>query len=169
MARGENHRLWLGTQRSGHPGTARFTCALLPRQKESAGFLPASLPVWLLLCLRLQAHELCPVLPAQRQVHRAGAGARPEQHLHHMRAAQHHSHQAECPPRQLELRRYCGPRPQGPGAGRACGGLDESPAEGTAGTRPGAPWWLRLVMWAGSLVSPVPCSRLVVLLQLGDV
>lgn len=53
----------------GHLRTTHLTSTLLPWQKESAGFLPASLPVWLLLCLRLQAHELCPILSAQWQVH----------------------------------------------------------------------------------------------------
>lgn len=66
----------------GHLRATHFTFAPLPWQKESAGFLPASLLVWVLLCLRLQAYELCPVLSAQRQVHRAGTGAWPEQHLH---------------------------------------------------------------------------------------
>lgn len=87
----------------GHTRTTCLTSALLPWQEESARFLPASLPVWLLLCLRLQAHELRPLLSAQWQVHRAGAGAWPEQHLHHVRAAQHRPHQAEHPPQQLEL------------------------------------------------------------------
>lgn len=53
----------------GHLRTTYLPFPLLPWQKESAGFLPASLPVWLLLCLRLQAYELCPVLPAQWQVY----------------------------------------------------------------------------------------------------
>lgn len=113
----------------GCPRTTRLTSTLLPWQKESAGFLPARLPVWLLLRFRLQAHELQPVLPAQWQVHRAGAGAGPEQHLHPVRAAQHHPHQAEHPPQQLELRWYC-VRP-------SCGGQRGKGfprAEGTAGT-----------------------------------
>lgn len=138
----------------GHPRTTHLTSTPVPRQKESAGFLPASLPVWLLLCLRLQAHELCPVVPAQWQVHRAGAGARPEQHLHHVRAAQHRSHQAECPPRQLELRRYTvGPVPggRGPGAGRASSGLDQTVAEDLE-HRGGSHC---LVTWASPLFSSI--------------
>ena len=38
MASGENHRLWLGTQRSGHPGTTRFTSALFPGRKKVLDF-----------------------------------------------------------------------------------------------------------------------------------
>lgn len=37
----------------GRPRATRLTSTLLPWQKESAGFLPAGLPVWLLLRLRL--------------------------------------------------------------------------------------------------------------------
>lgn len=38
MASGENHRLWLGTQRLGHPGTTRFTSALFPGRKKVLDF-----------------------------------------------------------------------------------------------------------------------------------
>lgn len=83
-----------------------FACSLCFTQEEGAGFLSASLPVRILLCLCIQANALCPVLPAQRQVHRAGAGAGAERDLHLLRPPRHHSHQTEQPQEQLELRWY---------------------------------------------------------------